>query len=102
MFVFTDGMWQPKNNPYDPIASLSRRLQKENLLRSQVGIQFIRLGYSIEGIERLQQLDSSLSTRAQPLGIIDTELHDGKVLKMLLGPINHWLDEDATEEESVS
>ena len=102
IYVFTDGMWQPKNDPYDPIASLSRRLQSENLPRSQVGIQFIRFGQSIEGIKRLQKLDSSLSTRAQPLDIIDTEPHDGNMLKILLGATNHWFDEDATEEKSVS
>ncbi|KAL9131154.1 MAG: hypothetical protein Q9217_000855 [Psora testacea] len=102
IYVFTDGIWQPKNDPYDPIASLYRRLQSENLPRSQVGIQFIRFGHSIEGIERLKELDSSLSTRAQPLDIVDTEPHDGNILKMLLGSINHWFDEDATEGKSVS
>ena len=60
LYVFTDGTWQPDCDVASVIRSMVDSLDQHNLLRTQVGIQFIRFGNRPEGIERLTALDTGL------------------------------------------
>lgn len=91
LYVLTDGMWQPKNDPSRIIKPLIRGLRERNLPENQVGIQFIRFGHQQKGAALLDYLDADTSSG---LDIVDTEPAEGNVLKMLLGAVNHWFDDD--------
>ena len=90
LYVLTDGVWQPNNEPWKAITPLLKWMKQQDLRWNHVGIQFIRFGHNPEGMKRLAQLD------AMDLDIVDVTptSEDGNVLKMLLGAINHWFDEE--------
>jgi hypothetical protein len=92
VIVLTDGKWQPHSD--EAIEGTLRRLA--STLREckrnpkQIGVQFIRFGDDPDAQRRLDRLDNELGLG--PYDIVDTEPADGNGLKMLLGPINKWLD----------
>lgn len=61
VYVFTDGVWQPECDTEETIKFLVQTLVKLQVVREQVGIQFIRFGDNPEGIRRLNRLDSGLN-----------------------------------------
>ena len=61
LYVFTDGIWQPSSDITDIVENLVKSLTDHRLPPEQFGIQFIRFGNDIEGIERLARLDSRLN-----------------------------------------
>ena len=99
LYVLTDGVWQPKNNPSKVIIPLLDHVKQQDLRWNHVGIQFIRFGKDPEGIRHLQQYDRMFS--GEKLDIVDTEPASGNLWKMLLGPINHWFDGDEIEGNDI-
>ena len=61
LYVFTDGLWQPKCDLTVTIKTLVSLLEQYSLTAKQVGVQFIRFGESQTGINRLEKLDSGLN-----------------------------------------
>ena len=61
LYVLTDGVWQPKIDLTTTIRTLVSSLEDHKLTNKQIGIQFIRFGNDTNGINRLQELDSSLN-----------------------------------------
>ena len=90
LYILTDGVWQPNNEPLQAIIPLLKPLKQQHLPRNHIGIQFIRFGKDPEGMRRFQQLDE--------LDIIDTEPANGNVWKMLLGAVNHWFDDNPDDD----
>ena len=62
IYTFTDGVWQPRCDVAPVIRTLVRTLNKENLLKQQAGIQFIRFGNSQDGKKRLEDLDNLMKS----------------------------------------
>ena len=100
IIVLTDGRWQPDSDK--SIAESLRRLAstleacKKN--PKQIGVQFIQFGDHEDARARLAHLDSELG-----LGIydfVDTVPADGDGIKMLLGPINKWMDHIGEQQPS--
>lgn len=60
VYILTDAIWQPRSDATQPIASLIAMLKKSDYPRNQVGIQFIRFGDDLGGIQKLEHLDSKL------------------------------------------
>lgn len=58
LYVFTDAVWRPRCDVAPVIKSLVNSLNQQNLLKQQVGIQFIRFGNSRQGMERLHDLNN--------------------------------------------
>ncbi|MCJ1271366.1 hypothetical protein MMC22_011266 [Lobaria immixta] len=117
LYVFTDAAW-PGGDAVAPVEAMIEKLQQLRLSRAQVAIQFIRFGNDPTGIKRLEYLDSGLrkkhtkkwyvqdlpSTSSKDFhikpastsrDIVDTEpFEGGNVLKMLLGAVDNWFDDD--------
>lgn len=91
-FILTDAIWQPKCKVSAPIIRLMDSLRDAR--DHQVGISFIQFGNDDVGTRRLRFLDDSLKDRYNIPDIIDYEPANGNVLKMLLGSINKWWDDD--------
>ena len=119
LYVFTDAAW-PGCDAVAPVEAMIEKLKYLMLPKEQVGIQFIRFGNNPIGIERLKYLDSGLrkkygkkryvGTGLRPRGynrtdsafafsdIVDSEpFAGGNLLKMLLGAISAWFDDDDDE-----
>jgi hypothetical protein len=109
LYIFTDGNWQHGSDAIAPIRNMVSRMNKHNFPKEKVGIQFIQFGDDPEGTERLNYLDSQLGQsikaemlsaepnvdiRHRVLDIVDTEPFHGDIMKMLLGAINPWFDDD--------
>ena len=60
LYVLTDGIWQPKCTLVEEITKLVSLMQKHDVPNKHVGIQFIRFGNNLEGIQRLKTLDAHL------------------------------------------
>lgn len=117
LYVFTDAAW-PGCDAVAPIEAMIEKLKQLYLPKEQVAIQFIRFGNDPIGIERLVYLDSGLrekytkrwyvqclpSTPCEYFqinlafafrDIVDTEpFQGGNLLKMLLGAMSEWFDDD--------
>ncbi|OCL14632.1 kinase-like protein [Glonium stellatum] len=91
IYIFTDGVWRPQTDAAGPIKSLISALDELHKPKNQIGIQFIQFGNDMEGHERLTHLDSKMGLSRD---IVDTELCNGNVWKMLLGAIDPWFDSD--------
>ena len=93
VYIFTDGDWQPGSAPDSVIHRLVSNMASFSNMKSHnfVGIQFIQFGNSSTGTEELTRLDSKLNFAQD---IVDFEHCRGSALKMLLGSINDWFDED--------
>ncbi|KAL6721390.1 hypothetical protein ACLMJK_000493 [Lecanora helva] len=100
LYVLTDGVWQPKNEPAQAFIPLLKYMQQQDLPRNHVGLQFIRFGKDMEGARQIERLDNVLS--AMDLDIVDIESESGNVWKMLLGAINHWFDDEDDNEDDKS
>ena len=110
LYVFTDGNWQHGSDGVAPVRILVEEINSKKLPKDRVGIQFIQFGKDPEGTKRLNYLDSGLGKAikaemiaADPMAeirhrvwdIVDTEpFPDGDVMKMLLGAVNEWFDDD--------
>lgn len=113
LYVFTDGNWQHGCDGIAPIRNLVEEMNYKKLPKHSVGIQFIQFGNHPEGMGRLNYLDSGLgkAVKAEMIAadhtaeirhkvwdIVDTEpFPNGDVMKMLLGAINPWFDDDEDE-----
>lgn len=91
LYILTDGVWDPECDLVNEVKALVASLQKKEMPDKHVGIQFIRFGDDPKAIDRLEKLDSGLSLE---LDIIDHTSAKGNVWKMLLGPLNPWIDDD--------
>ena len=60
LYVLTDGIWEPKCDPSQPIIHFVNNIKKLNKGRVQVGIQFISFGNNLESLKRMDDLDSGL------------------------------------------
>lgn len=60
VYVLTDGVWQPDCDVKEPIESLVKTMKELGYPRRQVGIQFVRFGNNVEGMEKLRILDDEL------------------------------------------
>ena len=58
VYIFTDGIWQPKCNMSNPIRTIIEKCIQYRLPRGKVGVQFIQFGDDAEGTEKLTKLDS--------------------------------------------
>lgn len=63
LYVFTDGVWQPKTTLIREVETLVEFLIDHKLTNKQIGIQFIRFGDDPTGIARLDKLDSGLGLK---------------------------------------
>ena len=116
LYVFTDAAW-PGCDAVAPIEAMIEKQRQLALPKEQIGIQFIRFGNDPKGIERLEYLDSGLRKKYGKKqyvlefpfipwvlhtnfafafsDIVDSEpFDDGNLLKMLLGAISEWFDDD--------
>ena len=123
LYVFTDGAWEGCD-AVAPVEAMIEKQKELKLPREQIGIQFIRFGDDPRGIDRLQYLDSGLREKygkeryvSTPLSISPLMFHaqcnnpvprfsdivdhepfiGGNVLKMFLGPVFNWYDEDEAD-----
>jgi len=109
LYIFTDGNWQHGSDAIAPIRNMVSLMNKRNFPKERVGIQFIQFGDDPEGTKRLNYLDSQLGQsikaemlstehnvdiRHRVLDIVDTEPFHGDIMKMLLGAVNPWFDDD--------
>ena len=95
VYVLTDGVWQPHNDVSKVIKALITHLGDLSLQLNQVGISFIQFGDSPLAKERLHLLDSQ-----EPFtDILDVTPSNGNVMKMLLGSLNHWYDDDHWQDD---
>ena len=60
LYIFTDGVWQPRCDIKDIVEDFVRFLKEQGLPREQFGIQFISFGNNVKGLDRLARLDSGL------------------------------------------
>ena len=61
LYIFTDGLWPDTSDPASNIiSSMVDHLNNNDLVKEQVGIQFICFGDDPNGLQRLQHLDSQL------------------------------------------
>lgn len=67
IYVFTDGVWQPRTDAKPAIQELVSTLHEHNLDRKQIGIQFISFGHDPTGIARLEELDGLEQRQKLPL-----------------------------------
>ncbi|KAI0722380.1 hypothetical protein C8T65DRAFT_137640 [Cerioporus squamosus] len=94
ILVLTDGV--PTDDPQSVIEYAARRLDKDNYLLNQVGIQFVQIGNERNATEYLRQLDDDLAATGIR-DIVDTTPYIGEVssdmiIKILLGGINRRED----------
>ncbi|KAI9709970.1 MAG: hypothetical protein M1820_003048 [Bogoriella megaspora] len=94
--ILTDGNWQGRDDPATSIRSTMDTLIAKGRDPHEIGIQFIQFGNEPNGTEYLKFLDENLrrSHNGNSWDIVDTEMWNGNVWKMLLGHINPWWDED--------
>ncbi|KAF2115661.1 hypothetical protein BDV96DRAFT_645853 [Lophiotrema nucula] len=98
LYVFTNGVWQPKPEPLcgvdEVIKGIVDKMIASESLTERIGIQFISFGNNPTGIRRLKMLDSGLRQLGIEKDIVDTEPSSGNIWKMLLGSIDPWWDDD--------
>ncbi|KAL8996225.1 MAG: hypothetical protein Q9169_004203 [Polycauliona sp. 2 TL-2023] len=96
LYVFTDAVWQPICDVSPVIKSLVSVLEKQNLPKQQIGVQFVRFGDNPEGKIRLERLDRmKVNGEVSMLrDIVDTEPVTGNIGKILFGAVNDWFDDD--------
>ena len=63
LYILTDGIWEPNCDAAAPIKNLVNKLNKLDIGRVQVGIQFISFGENTAALERLDILDSRLGLK---------------------------------------
>lgn len=74
LYVFTDAAWQG-TDAVAPIEAMIEKLQKHELPKEQVGIQFVRFGNDQTGIDRLKYLDSGLRKKYTKAWYVQDLLH---------------------------
>jgi len=92
IIVLTDGRWQPDSDKSiaESLRRLALTLEECKRNPKQIGVQFIQFGDDENARARLAHLDRGLGFGEYD--IVDTVPADGDGLKMLLGPINKWMD----------
>lgn len=60
LYIFTDGIWQPRSEVELPIKLMVEYLQENKMLNKQVGIQFVQFGDNKPAIQRLEYYDRGL------------------------------------------
>ncbi|KAL5637189.1 hypothetical protein ACGC1H_000989 [Rhizoctonia solani] len=94
--VITDGV--PTDDPREVIIRAARRLDANNVLLSQMGIQFIQVGDDSKAAKALRELDDKLGAKHGIRDMVDTTPYKGKtlteerIIKILLGGINRRVD----------
>ncbi|GAB1523707.1 VWA domain-containing protein [Rhizoctonia solani] len=94
--VITDGV--PTDDPREVIIRAARRLDANNVLLSQVGIQFIQVGDDSGASRALKEMDDKLGPRHGIRDMVDTtpykrkRLTEERIVKILLGGINRRVD----------
>lgn len=58
IYILTDGVWEGGKDAQTPIREIVSVLRNYGYDREQVGIQFISFGDDLEGLQRLDELDS--------------------------------------------
>jgi hypothetical protein len=60
IYILIDAVWQPRSDPIEPITSLITMLKELGFSQNQVGIQFISFGNDLDGISKLEHLNSAI------------------------------------------
>lgn len=92
VYIITDGIWQPESDPSESIRSTVQVLKDLRYDAQMCGLQFIRVGNNEDAIEKLDNLDSRLFPKEED--IVDHEPSTGNFLKMVVGAVNKWFDDD--------
>lgn len=92
IIVLTDGCWIPDSdiNLGNTILRLASTLKDTKRNPQMIGIQFVQFGRDSDARRRLERLDNGLGL--EEYDIVDTEPSDGNGFKMLVGPIQKWID----------
>jgi hypothetical protein len=96
LHIYTDGVWQPRCEAENPIATLDKKLEELRVPKTQVAISFVQFGQDEAATRRLQRIEKQFK-------IVDVEpFKEGNVWKMLNGAIDrrykepHYLSAAAT------
>ncbi|CCO30059.1 hypothetical protein RSOLAG1IB_03192 [Rhizoctonia solani AG-1 IB] len=96
--IVTDGV--PTDDPREVIIRAARRLDANNVLLSQVGIQFIQVGDDSKASRALKEMDDRLGPNHGIRDMVDTTpykrkpLTEERIIKILLGGINRRVDNE--------
>ncbi|KAB5589469.1 hypothetical protein CTheo_7082 [Ceratobasidium theobromae] len=94
--VITDGV--ATDDVTSVIVNAANRLERNNALLSQLGIQFFQIGNDSAATKSLKQLDNELTEKYKIRDIVDTTPYKKKpltekaIIKVLLGGINRRVD----------
>ncbi|THH14529.1 hypothetical protein EW146_g5810 [Bondarzewia mesenterica] len=99
IIVITDG--DPTDDPVEVIVNAARRLEHSGVALRKLGIQFVQIGSDPLATEALKALDNDLEHQYQIRDIVDATVYDPKdprfqqekLLKILMGAIDHAVDQ---------